>query len=567
MLLHYAWRRIKSGGMQWYGRPHVLLCIVCCSLYPGMGDHMYFYVHMIFGLNGLLASGIALLGTFVSGSVWGGVLSVTTFFYNHGQSTRVMWTPPLRESFAMPLLFLQTLILSFIIRKRSCSLVVWTSLVLATVAFLLPWQFSQFTLLTQVLSVLVVHCLRLISSQKFLRILLAYTLAFAVNVVLQFGNNMLLTSFLPSCLLSCLIVGLLSSTSHLLKFRPLIMVVEVSVVIVGSVLMKMGVAAILGAKEDEHIISILLSKFTSYHDFHTQLYTCAAEFDFLPLSYVLDLTWTLLLPMSVVSMAIITVRVVKHIFGKEETGHSDDVMATPPGDLAVQVYHLMQTVAYVVMATLIMRLKLFLSPQLAVVAGLLPSLLRASGLSRSQYKWMVAGLLVCSSLKGWHNFHLQHSVIGEYNNPEGEQLALWIRDHTPETAVFAGTMPTMATVLLTTGRPIVNHPHYETASLRNRTYHVYSIFGRKPVKEIHSILHGMGADYVISEDGWCHKHRSKPGCSFSEMWDEEDPVNKERPVFCAVLQTHTPSPFQLVYHNPVYRVLRVANGNDKSDSH
>ena len=76
-------------------------CIVCCSLYPGMGDHMYFYVlcvvlciqvwettctsmycvlfsvssgmgdhmyfyvHMIFGLNGLLASGIALLGTFV----------------------------------------------------------------------------------------------------------------------------------------------------------------------------------------------------------------------------------------------------------------------------------------------------------------------------------------------------------------------------------------------------------------------------------------------------------------------------------------------------------------------
>ena len=58
-------------------------------------------------------------------------------------------------------------------------------------------------------------------------------------------------------------------------------------------------------------------------------------------------------------------------------------------------------------------------------------------------------------------------MIGEYNNPEGEQLALWIRDHTPETAVFAGTMPTMATVLLTTGRPIVNHPHYETASLRS----------------------------------------------------------------------------------------------------
>ena len=78
----------------------------------GLGDEMVFYVNCIFAMAGLQVSIMFYFGSHLAGNILGGLLAVSSFFYNHSESSRVQWIPPLRESFSFPLLLLQTLLLS-----------------------------------------------------------------------------------------------------------------------------------------------------------------------------------------------------------------------------------------------------------------------------------------------------------------------------------------------------------------------------------------------------------------------------------------------------------------------
>ncbi|XP_013396417.1 probable C-mannosyltransferase DPY19L1 [Lingula anatina] len=547
----------------------------------GLGEPSYFYVDSVFFLNGLMMGVIFLYATFLSGSIFGGILTVLCFFYNHGECTRVQWTPPLRESFAYPFLVVQMLLVTYVLRTERPTYRHSAMIALATVCFMLPWQFAQFALLTQTVSVLGTYVLGFIGSHKMKVVLYGQTVALVISYIFLFGNEMLLTSFYASCLFTVHIILLLEPIVENIKIRPLIWLVQGAVLAVGTITIKMGLSSLFKIADDAHISDIFRSKFADFKNFHTMLYTCAPEFDFMQAETPVKLLQTLLLPSVFIASAGATVIILRneyqqwcqpqgtevgggdtHSREEEEDEEEEDSVyrsrAYRSKPHAEVLYNMFQLLAYTAMAVIIMRLKLFWTPHLCLLASLLAS--------RQFFGWacpkkthisVLVGLMAVMSIAGFGNLKHQWGIMGEFSNWPQEEMVEWIKAHTPQTAVFAGPMPTMATVKLCTGRPIVNHPHYEDAGLRARTKKVYSMYSRKPVEEVKQNLMDLQVDYAILEDSWCIR-RQKPGCAMPEIWDVEDPENKNAPEpTCTTLRRNPGPHFKRVFKNDVYEVLKI----------
>uniref|UniRef100_A0A674N4W0 Dpy-19-like 1, like (H. sapiens) n=1 Tax=Takifugu rubripes TaxID=31033 RepID=A0A674N4W0_TAKRU len=543
-----SWYRMYTGVMGYFGIPtktcwsvnrgEGLTPVDSCE---GLGDPAYFYVTWVFLLNGLMMSLFFVFGAYLSGSRLGGVVTAMCFFFNHGESTRVMWTPPLRESFAYPFLVLQMLLLTYILRASPLRTAV-VALGVSNLCFMLPWQFAQFVLLTQVASLFASYILGYLAATKMQTILVTHMVTLAVCFILMFGNSMLLTSFYASSLVSIWVMEpflmMLNRVSCLSpndgpSLPPQVM--QVLAWVVSTVLLKFLLSTVLCASDDAHISALIKSKFMSYKDFHTLMYTCAAEFDFLEWETPVRYLKTLLLPINLLLLALIVWRVTSVFL----------------------VYHSLQLLAFAILAILIMRLKLFLTPHMCIMASLVCSKQLFGWIGdKVKHQMAVFVLLALMAVQGVANLQAQWAIIGEFSNLPQEELLDWIQENTDPNAVFAGAMPTMASVKLSTGRPIVNHPHYEDAGLRSRTKLVYSMYSRMSGETVKRNLMKLGVNFFVLEDSWCTR-RTRPGCSMPEIWDVEDPQNVAKIPLCTHMSRNSQPHFITVFSNDVYKVLQV----------
>ncbi|XP_040586111.1 probable C-mannosyltransferase DPY19L2 isoform X2 [Mesocricetus auratus] len=521
----------------------------------GLGDPACFYVGVIFILNGVMMGLFFIYGTYLSGSQLGGLITVVCYFFNHGEATRVMWTPPLRESFSYPFLVLQMYVLTTILRTSTNHKKQYMALCFSNVAFMLPWQFAQFILFTQIASLFPMYVVGYIEPSKFQKIIYINMGSVVLCYILMFGNPMYLSSYYSSCLLvTWAIMQKKNKIQRLGSSEIQFWLIQGCAWWSGTIILKFLTSKICGVSDHIRLSDLIAARILRYTDFDTLIYTCAPEFDFMEQATPLRYTKTLLLPLVIVITYFIFKKAVRDIICVLCANTYLRKQLLDNGEL---IFHTLQLLAFTVLAILIMRLKLFLTPHMCIMASLICSRQLFGWLfCRVHFENVVFGILTMMSIQGCANLHNQWSIMGEFTNLPQEELIHWIRYNTRPDAVFAGAMPTMASIKLSTLHPIVNHPHYEDADLRARTKIVYSAYSRKSAAEVRDKLLELHVNYYVLEEAWCVV-RTKPGCSMLEIWDVEDPSNAANPPLCSVLLKNAKPYFTTVFQNSMYRVLKI----------
>ncbi|PIK41594.1 putative C-mannosyltransferase DPY19L1 isoform X2 [Apostichopus japonicus] len=460
---------------------------------------------------------------------------------------------------------------------------------ISSLFFMLCWQFAQFTLLTQMLSIFATFMLGYIRLSTLRCVLQGQSVALVTAYILLFGNELLLTSYYPACLITLWVIVCLEPVFQVHSSRIALWILQSVILVAGTASFKFLISSLLHVADDAHIGNLLMSKISDYKDFHTLLYICSKEFDFIETETIFRFLYSLLLPSALAALLMVMYNLLKGEYNRwsrqGDAGIKNKIdLQTNPKEGAEFVYHIFQTCAFVIMAGLIMRLKLFLHSSTLFTELLCWHLVRPDGdghypsrrdnLSFQVFHFikepvthraLVVALIAVMTVKGVDNIREQRGHVGDFENGRLEDALEWIKSNTPKDAVFAGAMPTTSAVKLSTGRPIVNHPHYEDTEMRERTLKVYSIYSRKPTREVYSTLRDMRVQYVILEYSWCVR-RYRPGCSLPEIWDVEDAENRGKEPTCMRLKRNAGPFFKEVFKNSEYTILKLNKVSQKINS-
>ncbi|XP_029779398.1 probable C-mannosyltransferase DPY19L4 isoform X6 [Suricata suricatta] len=445
--------------------------LIASVLYQATGSNeviepVYFYIGIVFGLQGIYVTALFVTSWLMSGTWLAGMLTVAWFIINRVDTTRIEYSIPLRENWALPYFACQIAALTGYLKsnlntygERFCYLLMSAS----TYTFMMMWEYSHYLLFLQAISLFLLDSFSLEQSEKMFvphkengHMLKFLEVKFGLNMTKNFTMNWLLCQ--ESLQAPSQDFFLRLTQSSLLPFYVLVL-------IICFLSMMQVIFRRINGKSLKETITLEDGRIGGrpeiiYHVIHTILLGSLAM-----IIEGLKYLWT---PYVCMLAA----------FG----------VCSPELWMTLFKWLRLRTVHPVLLA-------LILSMAVPTIIGL------------SLWKEFFPRLMT------------ELMELQEFYDPDTVELMTWIKRQAPVAAVFAGSPQLMGAIKLCTGWMVTSLPLYNDDDLLKRNENIYQIYSKRSAEDIYKILTSYKANYLIVEDAICNEVGTMRGCRVKDLLD------------------------------------------------
>ncbi|XP_074171092.1 protein C-mannosyl-transferase DPY19L3 isoform X4 [Rhinolophus sinicus] len=414
-------------------------------------EPVYFYIYTLFGLQAIYVTALYTTSWLLSGTWLSGLLAAFWYVTNRIDTTRVEFTVPLRENWALPFFAVQTAAVTYFLRPNLQPLserLALLAIFVSTFLFSLTWQFNQFVVLLQALVLFTLDSLDLLPALKASWLYGIQIAGLLLVCALQFLNSMILGSLLISFNLSVLTARRLQKNLKTGNFLNRLgkLLLHLFVVLCLTLFLNNIIKKTLNLKSDEHIFKFLKAKFGfgATRDFDANLYLCEEAFGLLPLNTFERLSDTLLFSAYLFVLCVTgTAALAGAIHNLSDSTRRQSVGSVGKGAASLRpatAYNFMHSVLFGLLALSTMRMKYLWTSHMCVFASfglcspetweLLLKAIRLYNPNRMcamRYSVPILTLLYVS-YKFWPEVMAELSELREFHDPDTVELMNWINE-------------------------------------------------------------------------------------------------------------------------------------------
>ncbi|XP_053251582.1 probable C-mannosyltransferase DPY19L4 isoform X1 [Podarcis raffonei] len=524
--------------------------LIASLLYQASGSEeviepVYFYIGIVFGLQGIYVTALFVTSWLMSGTWLAGMLTVVWFIINRADTTKIDYSIPSRENWALPYFACQVAALTGYLKnninpsaERFCYLLVSAS----TYTFMMMWEYSHYLLFVQAVSLFLLDTVGFTQTEKVHEVYKVYLFSLFLGYMLQFENPALLVSPLLSLVAAVLLAKYLQmNTKKGTLLSRMLKVIYFYLVFTITVTLNFVVKTFIPHKENEHLMKVLEVKLglNITKNFTINWLLCQESLQTPSQDFFLRLTQSSLLPFYILVLIICLVSVGQATFRRiscsgEPVNDTAKLEGGRIGERPEVVYHVLHTLSLGLLAMMMEGMKYVWTPYVCMIAAFGVC---SPELWMTLFKWLrlkavhpiLLALILSMAVPAIIGFSLwkeffprimaELSELQEFYDPDTVGLMTWIKRQAPIAAVFAGSPQLMGTIKLCTGWMVTNLPLYNEEDLQKRNENIFQIYSKRSAEDIYKILTSYKATYLVIEDSICNEVGPVRGCRVKDLLD------------------------------------------------